>query len=51
MKRVVVRPAAAADIEDAYEWYKSQQQDLGEDFLVALNVRISAIVISQIAPS
>ena len=30
MKRVVVRPAAAADIEDAYQWYESQQPGLDE---------------------
>jgi toxin ParE1/3/4 len=36
VKRVVVRPAAAADIEDAYEWYESQQPGLGDEFLTAL---------------
>jgi plasmid stabilization system protein ParE len=36
VKRVVVRPAAAADIEDAYQWYESQQPGLGEEFLAAL---------------
>ena len=36
MKRVVVRPAAAADIEDTYEWYESRQPGLGEQFLAAL---------------
>lgn len=36
MKRVVVRPAAAADIENAYEWYESQQPGLGDEFLAAL---------------
>jgi plasmid stabilization system protein ParE len=36
VKRVVVRPAAAADIEDAYRWYESQRPGLGEEFLVAL---------------
>jgi len=36
VKRVVVRPAAAADIEDAYEWYESQQPGLGDEFLAAL---------------
>lgn len=36
MKRVVVRPAAAADIEDAYEWYESQHPGLGDEFLAAL---------------
>lgn len=36
MKRVIVRPAAAADIEDAYRWYESQRPGLGEEFLAAL---------------
>jgi len=36
VKRVVVRPAAAADIEDAYRWYESQRPGLGEEFLAAL---------------
>lgn len=34
VKRVIVRPAAAADIEDAYE---SRRPGLGEEFLLALN--------------
>ena len=36
MTRVVVRPAAAADIEDAYRWYESRQPGLGEELLTAL---------------
>jgi toxin ParE1/3/4 len=36
VNRVIVRPAAAADIEQAYEWYESQRPGLGEEFLVAL---------------
>jgi hypothetical protein len=36
VKRVLVRPAAAADIEDAYEWYESRQSGLGDEFLDAL---------------
>jgi plasmid stabilization system protein ParE len=36
VKRVVVRPAAAADIEDAYRWYELQRPGLGEDSLAAL---------------
>ena len=36
MKRVVIRPAAAADIEDAFHWYETQQPGLGEQFLAAL---------------
>jgi toxin ParE1/3/4 len=36
VRRVLVRPAAAADIEDAYEWYESRQSGLGDEFLDAL---------------
>jgi plasmid stabilization system protein ParE len=36
VKRIVVRPAAAGDIEDAYEWYESPRPGLGEEFLAAL---------------
>ena len=38
MKQVIVRPAAAADIEDAYQWYESQRPGLGEEFLAALSL-------------
>ncbi len=38
MKQVIVRPAAAADIEDAYRWYESRRAGLGDEFLEALNV-------------
>ncbi len=38
MKRVVVRPAAASDIEDAYRWYESQRAGLGDEFLAALRL-------------
>jgi len=38
LKQVIVRPAAAADIEDAYQWYESQRPGLGEEFLGALRV-------------
>jgi len=34
---VIVRPAAAADIDDAYLWYERQQTGLGEQFLVAVS--------------
>lgn len=36
MKHVVVGPAAAGDIEEAYKWYESQRPGLGEEFLAAL---------------
>ena len=44
MTRVVVRPAAAADIEDAYHWYESRKPGLGEEFLTALTSTHDRIV-------
>ena len=44
MTQVVVRPAAAADIEDAYHWYEQQRPGLGEDFLVALRSTLDRVV-------
>ena len=38
MTQVIVRPAAAADIERAYQWYESQRRGLGEEFLAALRL-------------
>ena len=34
---VVVRPAAAADVDDAYLWYENQRRGLGEEFLTAVD--------------
>ena len=33
MKLAVFRPAAAADVEDAFWWYENQRDKLGEEFL------------------
>jgi plasmid stabilization system protein ParE len=29
----VLRPAAAADVEDAWRWYEAQREGLGDEFL------------------
>jgi hypothetical protein len=39
----IVRPAAAADIDDAFLWYEAQRPDLGREFLAAADTLISAI--------
>ena len=44
MKQIVVRPAAAADIEEAYEWYERQRPGLGEEFLAALRSTLDRVV-------
>lgn len=41
--RVVVRPAAAADIDDAWLWYESQRPGLGNDFLLAAQAVVDSI--------
>lgn len=39
----IVRPAAAADIDDAFLWYEGQRPGLGHEFLAAANTLIDAI--------
>ena len=36
MKPPIFRPAAAADVEDAYRWYENQRTGLGDEFLAAV---------------
>ncbi len=40
-KRVMIRPEAESDIEDAYKWYESQRKGLGEDFLLCIEEALS----------
>ena len=44
MNQLVLRPSAAADLEDAYLWYEKQQRGLGEEFLSAVSKILEAIV-------
>ena len=39
----IVRPAAAADIDDAFLWYQAQRPGLGHEFLAAADALIAAI--------
>lgn len=43
MKPVLVRPAAAADIEDAFPWYEAQRPRLGDDFRVELQATFERV--------
>ena len=43
MKPTIFRPAAAADVEDARQWYESQQVGLGEEFLAGVKVAIESM--------
>lgn len=41
--QLILRPAAAADIEDAITWYEQQSSGLGAEFLETVNVALDAI--------
>jgi plasmid stabilization system protein ParE len=41
--QIVVRPAAEADIDDAFLWYEGQRVGLGHEFLAAAQISIDAI--------
>ena len=40
----VVRAAAAADIQRAYEWYERQRGGLGEEFLAEVRASMDAVL-------
>jgi plasmid stabilization system protein ParE len=42
--KLLIRPAAAADIEDGYRWYRNKRQELGLEFLAAVRAGIRRIL-------
>lgn len=46
MTPVVFRPAAAADIEDAFRWYESQRDGLGEEYLASVQAALDLVAAS-----
>ena len=43
MTKLLLRPAAAADIEEAYRWYERQRVGLGEEFLTAVDATLQEL--------
>jgi plasmid stabilization system protein ParE len=41
--RVVLRPAAAADIEEAFSWYQRHRVGFGDEFLTAVQSALETI--------
>lgn len=41
--QILIRPAAAADIEDAFVWYEQQRLGLGSEFLKIVDDALTAI--------
>jgi hypothetical protein len=42
--RLLVRPAAAADLDDAFLWYEQQRSGLGHEFLAAVRTTFGSIL-------
>ena len=43
MKPAIFRPAAAADVEDAWRWYETRKEGLGEEFLGVVQATVAQI--------
>ena len=43
MKPAIFRPAAAADVEDAWRWYEARRDGLGEEFLGVVEATLAQI--------
>ncbi len=41
--RLIIRPEAEFDLEDAFAWYESQETGLGSEFVRAIDNCISTI--------
>ena len=44
MTEAIFRPAAAADMEDAFHWYEAQHPGLGSEFLSAVRTSVQTIL-------
>lgn len=43
MNRVLFRPAAAAELDEAYRWYERERVGLGDEFLQAARLMLELI--------
>jgi plasmid stabilization system protein ParE len=43
VKPAIFRPAAAADVEDAWRWYEARRDGLGEEFLGVVQATLAQI--------
>jgi toxin ParE1/3/4 len=50
--RLLIRPEAEQDMVDGRDWYESQRQGLGADFLMAIDEMLGAILATpQLVPA
>jgi toxin ParE1/3/4 len=43
LRRLVLRPGAAREVDEAFAWYEGQSEGLGTEFLRALDAAFAAI--------
>ena len=43
MTAPIFRPAAAADVEDAWQWYEARREGLGDEFLDVVQATLESI--------
>lgn len=52
MKVITIRKEAESDIEEAYQWYESKRDGLGEEFLLCIDEVLSRLKVhSEIYPA
>ena|SRR5579859_1120204 len=42
-RRLVIRPAAESELSEAYQWYETQRQGLGSEFLLSVEAALALI--------
>ena len=42
--QLIIRPEAEIDIEESYNWYEDQATGLGDEFLLALQMRLRSVI-------
>jgi toxin ParE1/3/4 len=49
LSQLLFRPAAAADLEEAWRWYEERRQGLGDEFLAEAEAAIARILAAPLA--
>ncbi len=42
-RKIIIRPEAAREVQDAFDWYEERDEGLGAEFLRAVEACLSAI--------
>lgn len=42
-QKVIIRPEAESDLQEAYAWYENQSKGLGADFILCVDAALSLI--------